>query len=108
MHTAGSSAQPGTTLSSEKLGTALGLIAKEIIRQTAIKRVVVAGGDTSSYAARAMGIEAVEMTAPLVAGAPLCSATAPGSPVDGIEVNFKGGQVGAENYFGVLLEGRVF
>ncbi|CAN5237108.1 four-carbon acid sugar kinase family protein [soil metagenome] len=108
MHTAGSSAQQGTTLSSEKLGTALGLIAKEIIRQTAIKRVVVAGGDTSSYAARAMGIEAVEMIAPLVAGAPLCSATAPGSPVDGIEVNFKGGQVGAENYFGVLLEGRVF
>lgn len=108
VHTAGSSAQQGTTLSSEKLGTALGLIAKEVVRQTSIKRVVVAGGDTSSYAARAMGIEAVEMIAPLVAGAPLCKATAPGSPVDGAEVNFKGGQVGAENYFGVLLEGRVF
>jgi uncharacterized protein YgbK (DUF1537 family) len=108
VHTAGNSAQQGTTLSSEKLGTALGLIAKEVVHQTAIKRVVVAGGDTSSYAARAMGIEAVEMIAPLVPGAPLCRATAPGSPVNGIEVNFKGGQVGAENYFGVLLEGRVF
>ncbi|WP_420148717.1 nucleotide-binding domain containing protein [Spirosoma sp.] len=55
-----------------------------------------------------MGIEAVEMIAPLVPGAPLCRATAPGSSLDGVEVNFKGGQVGAENYFGVLLEGRVF
>ncbi|MBD2754134.1 four-carbon acid sugar kinase family protein [Spirosoma validum] len=108
VHTAGSSAQQGITLSSEKLGTALGLIAKEVVRQTSVKRVVVAGGDTSSYAARAMGIEAVEMIAPLVPGAPLCKATAPGSSLDGVEVNVKGGQVGAEDYFGVLLEGRVF
>ncbi|MBD2705152.1 four-carbon acid sugar kinase family protein [Spirosoma sp. BT702] len=108
VHTAGNVAKPGTTLSSEKLGTALGEIAREIVGQTSIKRVVVAGGDTSSYAARAMGIEAVEMIAPLVPGAPLCRATAPSSPLDGVEVNFKGGQVGAENYFGVLLEGRVF
>lgn len=108
VHTAGNAAKQGTTLSSEKLGTALGLIAKEIVRKTSVKRVIVAGGDTSSYAARAMGIEAVEMIAPLVPGAPLCRATAPGSPLDGVAVNFKGGQVGAENYFGVLLEGRVF
>lgn len=108
VHTAGNVAKQGVTLSSEKLGTALGEIAKAVVAQTSVRRVVVAGGDTSSYAARAMGIEAVEMTAPLVPGAPLCRATAPGSPLDGIAVNFKGGQVGAENYFGVLLEGRVF
>lgn len=108
VHTAGDVAKQGITLSSEKLGTALGQIAKAIVGQTPVKRVVVAGGDTSSYAARAMGIEAVEMIAPLVPGAPLCRATAPGSPLDGVDINFKGGQVGAENYFGVLLGGRVF
>ncbi|GAB3988226.1 four-carbon acid sugar kinase family protein [Spirosoma daeguense] len=108
VHTGGNVASGGATLSSEKLGTALGHVGKEVVGQTSVRRVVVAGGDTSSYAARAMGIEAVEMIAPLVPGAPLCRATAPGSSLDGIEVNFKGGQVGTENYFGVLREGKVF
>ncbi len=52
-----------------------------------------------------MGIEAVEMIAPLAPGAPLCKAYAPDSPVDGLEVNFKGGQVGSENYFEQVLRG---
>lgn len=86
-------------------GTVLGNIAREIAAQGIIKRILIAGGDTSSYAARAMGIEAVEMIAPLAPGAPLCKAYAPGSPVDGLEVNFKGGQVGAEDYFEAALQG---
>jgi uncharacterized protein YgbK (DUF1537 family) len=61
--------------------------------------VVVAGGDTSTYAARALGIEALEMITPIVPGAPLCLAHAPGSAVDGLEVNFKGGQLGGDDYF---------
>jgi 3-oxoisoapionate kinase len=91
---------------SELFGTALGRIVREVVPKTNIKRIVIAGGDTSSYAARAMGIEAVEMIAPLSPGAPLCKAYAPNSPIDGLEVNFKGGQVGAEDYFGVVLNGK--
>jgi len=87
------------------LGTALGLVVKEVVKQTAVKRLVIAGGDTASYAARALGIESVEMIAPLSPGAPLCRAHAPGSPVDGIEINLKGGQVGSDDYFGNVLEG---
>lgn len=90
-----------------ELGTALGRLAREAIARTGVKRVVVAGGDTSSYAARALGIEAVEMIAPLAPGAPLCRAHAPGSPADGIEINFKGGQVGAEDYFGAVARGKL-
>jgi 3-oxoisoapionate kinase len=86
-------------------GDILGEMVKEVARQTQLKRIVVAGGDTSSYAARAMGIEAVEMIAPLSPGAPLCKAHASGSPVDGLEVNFKGGQVGDENYFCMIRAG---
>lgn len=95
------------SVSSKKLGTMLGVIAKGAAASTKLKRIVIAGGDTSSYAARAMGIEAVEMIAPLVAGAPLCRVVAQGSSIDGLEVNFKGGQVGDKNYFGILLEGRM-
>ncbi len=80
-------------------GKALGLIAKAVLAETAIKRIVVAGGDTSSYAARAMGVEAVEMLAPLTPGAPICLAHAPNSPLDKKQIIFKGGQVGAENYY---------
>jgi len=88
-------------------GTALGLIVLGVAEKTSLQRVVIAGGDTSSYVARAMGIEAVEMIAPISPGAPLCKAYAPGAATDGLEVNFKGGQVGAENYFVSLLEGRI-
>ncbi|WP_207492362.1 four-carbon acid sugar kinase family protein [Aridibaculum aurantiacum] len=90
----------------EVIGSALGNIARGICEREKLTRIVVAGGDTSSYAARAMGIEAVTMIAPLAPGAPLCKASAPGSPLDGIEINFKGGQVGAEDYFGLLKEGK--
>jgi uncharacterized protein YgbK (DUF1537 family) len=94
-------------LPSEKLGTALGTIAKEAIEKTDVKRIVIAGGDTSSYAARTMEIEAVEMIAPIVIGAPLCRAISKNKSVNGLEVNFKGGQVGSENYFEILLNGGI-
>jgi 3-oxoisoapionate kinase len=93
--------------SAHVLGTILGRTAKEICRQVKIKRIVIAGGDTSSYAARAMEIEAVEMIAPIVIGAPLCKAISKNRSINGLEVNFKGGQVGSENYFEVLLNGTI-
>ena len=93
-------------LSSEKLGTALGAIAKQAVINTNLKRVVISGGDTSSYAARAMEIDAVEMIAPMVSGAPLCKSFSNNEKINGLEVNFKGGQVGADDYFGVLWNGE--
>lgn len=92
--------QTNGTVSAEKLGTMLGRLAREAVAQSGVNRLVIAGGDTSSYAARALGIEALELLAPLSPGAPLCRAFAPGSPADGLAVNFKGGQVGAPDYFG--------
>ena len=90
------------------LGTALGRVLRNALQQTKIQRLCIAGGDTSSFAARALGIEALEMIAPLTPGAPLCRAIAPNSPADSLEIVFKGGQVGAENYFGVVKRGRNF
>lgn len=80
-------------------GKLLGVIAKNVAAQTALKRIIIAGGDTSSYAARAMGIEAVEMIGPLTPGAPLCKVYAPNSAVNHLQVAFKGGQVGKEDFF---------
>lgn len=87
-------------------GEILGLIALGVAEETRLQRLVIAGGDTSSFVARTMGIEAVEMIAPVSPGAPLCKAYAPESVVNGIEVNFKGGQVGGKDYFITVLEGK--
>ena len=45
---------------------------------------------------------AVEMIAPVVSGAPLCKAYSTNKSIDALEVNFKGGQVGGEDYFGLF------
>jgi len=90
------------------LGAAVGNVLRVAIKTTKLQRLCIAGGDTSSFAARALGIEALEMIAPLTPGAPLCRAIAPNSPADGLEIVFKGGQVGAENYFGVVQRGKNF
>ncbi len=92
--------------SAKILGTALGKVLRRALAQAKVQRLVIAGGDTSSFAARALGIEALEMIASLTPGAPLCRAHAPNSPVDKMEVVFKGGQVGAENYFQTVLKGN--
>jgi len=94
------------TKTAELFGTVLGLIAVGVACKTPLKRMIIAGGDTSGYVARAMGIEAVEMISPISPGAPLCKAYAPGSPAHGLEVNFKGGQVGSEDYFETVLQGK--
>ena len=77
-----------------------------MLGQVPVRRLLVAGGDSSSFAAATLGIQALTMIAPLAPGAPLCRAHASGSPADGIEINFKGGQVGTDDYFGRVVRGR--
>jgi uncharacterized protein YgbK (DUF1537 family) len=89
------------------LGTALGEVLRAALARAKVQRLCIAGGDTSSFAARALGVEALEMIAPLTPGAPLCRTFAPDSPADGLEVVFKGGQVGAENYFSTVRRGKI-
>jgi len=94
-------------LPSEQLGSLLGSIAVAAVKATGIQRVVIAGGDTSSHAARAMNITAVEILSPLVPGAPLCIAHSPDEDINGLQVNFKGGQVGTATYFELVQKGKV-
>ena len=102
----GLTASEAKTVGAIIFGSALGAVMRGAVAQTKVRRLCIAGGDTSSYAARELGLEALEMIAPLTPGAPLCRAHAPGSPVHGLEVVFKGGQVGGENYFGIVLKGK--
>jgi uncharacterized protein YgbK (DUF1537 family) len=87
-------------------GSVLGQITKEVLKAVKIKRILFAGGDTSSYAASELDILALEMIAPLAPGAPLCKAVSDNEWVNGIEMNFKGGQVGTADYFIKVLKGE--
>jgi uncharacterized protein YgbK (DUF1537 family) len=89
----------------DDIGPRLGRIGRDVIEATRLRRVLVAGGDTSGQVARALGIESLEMIGELTRGAPLCRATAPNSPADGVEVTFKGGQIGPVDFFGLVRDG---
>ncbi len=87
-------------------GSVLGQITNEVLKAVPLKRILFAGGDTSSYAASELDILALEMIAPIAPGAPLCKAVSDNEWVNGIEMNFKGGQVGTADYFIKVLKGE--
>ena len=94
-----------TSGSARVLGTAMGRIARELLERTGLRRVVIAGGDTSSYATQELGLYALEMLAELTPGAPLCRAYSDDPQFDGLEIALKGGQMGKADYFG-MVRGR--
>ncbi len=100
-------AQTGTTERGRKLGKMLGGLLNTLLERSKVRRAVVAGGDTCGYAAREMGITALEMAAPMAPGSPLCRVYAEDTTLDGIEIVFKGGQVGRADLFGSVLRGIV-
>jgi len=83
------------------LGGALGRLARELLSRTGLRRLVVAGGDTSSYATQELGLYGLEMLAELTPGAPLCRGYSTNPEFDGLEIALKGGQMGREDYFGL-------
>lgn len=94
-----------SAVTGESFGSSLGAIAAGLLERTPVRRLMIAGGDSSSHAARALEVEAVEVLAVFTPGAPLCRMHACGNPAHGREIVFKGGQVGADDLFTRLLEG---
>ena len=88
------------------LGGAQGAVLKNIIDQTGKLRVTVAGGDTSGFVTKALGIHALEVLVPIAPGAPLCVAHAKDERYDGLEMALKGGQNGNFQYFEFVQLGK--
>jgi uncharacterized protein YgbK (DUF1537 family) len=82
------------------------LILRELVEQTDLKRVCVAGGDTCGYSAKQLNIYALEMVIPIAPGAPLCRAHSELTRFSGIEISLKGGQNGTPAYFVQILNGN--
>lgn len=96
---AGASKAERLAAAGANLGQGLALILHYAMRGTGARRAVVCGGDTSTHVARALGIEALEFIAPMAPGGPLCRIHAPSTATDGLEIIFKGGQVGRDTFF---------
>jgi 3-oxoisoapionate kinase len=91
------------------IGRALGDIQAALIERAGLRRVVIAGGDTSSHALRQLGVYALTTRLPLPAtpGSPLCLAHSDEKAFDGLEIALKGGQVGGDDYFEKIRSGSI-
>jgi uncharacterized protein YgbK (DUF1537 family) len=75
------------------------------MRSAGIDRGIIAGGDTSSHAALALGVYALTALAGTVPGAALCKAHSDDPAHRRLELALKGGQMGTPDYFGRIKAG---
>ncbi|GAA2875225.1 four-carbon acid sugar kinase family protein [Nonomuraea rubra] len=81
------------------VGELLGRVAAAAVRAGLVRRLVVAGGDTSGQVVAALGARALDVAGTLAVGGPVCVLAADDPACDGLEVALKGGQVGGEDFF---------
>ncbi|QYY33856.1 four-carbon acid sugar kinase family protein (plasmid) [Cupriavidus pinatubonensis] len=81
------------------LGVGLGNLTREIMDRVELRRLLIAGGDTSSQIMQVVGADALMVSARLAPGAPLCRLISKSPSLDGLEVALKGGQMGNLNFF---------
>ena len=81
------------------------LLARVLEHAPQVRRVGVAGGDTSSFALRALAPWALSWAGSLAPGVPLLRVHADDPALDGLELMLKGGQMGPTDVFDRLLRG---
>jgi uncharacterized protein YgbK (DUF1537 family) len=79
---------------------------RRLLDRVDVRRVIVAGGDSSGEVASALDISALNVVAGMAPGAPLCRAFSKNPRRDGLEIALKGGQIGATDFFGLVRAGR--
>jgi uncharacterized protein YgbK (DUF1537 family) len=90
----------------EVLATQQGIVLREILIKTGLRRAAVAGGDTCGYILKQLGIYVLEFIIPLGTAAPLCRASSTMPQFDGMEFALKGGQLGEVDFFASVLKGK--
>jgi len=88
-----------------RLARIQGKMMKRILLESGIKRACVAGGDTSGYVSKELGIFALQVAAIIAPGTPICKVTSNTPEFDGLELALKSGQLGGEKYFELVRQG---
>lgn len=107
IHSAVGPLNTSQTPAGDRLGKALGRIARTVIGEGRLRRVLFAGGDTSSHGVAQLGVDALTWAAPLESGAPLVRCHSADASVDGLQMVLKGGQIGSEDFFELVRLGTV-
>jgi uncharacterized protein YgbK (DUF1537 family) len=95
----------GAPPAGEALGRRLGLMLRDLVERSGVRRLLLCGGDTSSHAVQQLGAYALTWAGPLAPGAPLCRAHAEDPAIDGLELVLKGGQIGEADFFSRVKAG---
>jgi uncharacterized protein YgbK (DUF1537 family) len=111
-HVLAATATEGAPPVRTRAGDAPGALAREcgallaqLLREQPLKRIGIAGGDTSSHALQALGLKALAYAGELAPGVVMCRAHADVAALNGVELMLKGGQVGGDDLFERLLRG---
>ncbi len=89
-----------------ELGAELGSFARRVVERAAVRRLVVCGGDTSGAVAHAFELQSAQMLVPTSPGAPTCRTRSAVPSLDGLEIAFKGGQMGQQDYILRVARGQ--
>jgi uncharacterized protein YgbK (DUF1537 family) len=84
------------------LGQALGELARKIVLVSKVRRLILSGGDTAGRVTKALGIWALQIGKSVGVPAPLCYVYSAYPETHGLQVAYKGGQVGGNNYFDMV------
>lgn len=96
---------PGAAPAHEVATYCARLLQRVLALSPQVRRVGVAGGDTSSFALREMAPWALRWAGSLAPGVPLLRVHSDHPPSDGLELMLKGGQMGPPDVFQRLLVG---
>jgi uncharacterized protein YgbK (DUF1537 family) len=87
------------------LAHACATLLRQVLDAVRLQRIGIAGGDTSSFAVRALDAWGLSYLAPLSAGVTVCRLHADRAELDGMEIMLKGGQMGDAGLFEQLVDG---
>jgi uncharacterized protein YgbK (DUF1537 family) len=94
-----------SAIDARALAMACGELLATVLRQHPVKRLGIAGGDTSSLAVQLMDAWGLSYQGQLAPGVALCHLHSDDASLDGLEIMLKGGQMGDENLFEDLVRG---
>ena len=100
--TAGSAARGATA---HQVAQAGGQLLARVLAQVPLRRVGIAGGDTSSLAVQSLRAWGLSFQASIAPGVALCRLHSDEPSLDGVEIMLKGGQMGPQDLFERLVHG---
>ena len=98
-------ATAGVPTGSRQLAEACGAWLAEVLAAAPLRRVGIAGGDTSSLSVQALDAWGLSYLQPVAPGLAMCRVHSDAPSLDGLEIVLKGGQMGPPDLFERLLHG---